>query len=159
MDQADRKILRALQENGRIANVDLARLCELAPSTTLDRVRRLEDRGIIRGYRATIEAESLGLGLQAMVMINLGRHQANPIEDFEAEIRAVPEVRACFHVTGRYDYLAHVVVRDIDHLRELVTRRLASIRGVEKEETFLVLSTPKADQGCPLELVPEDGPE
>ncbi len=159
MDQADRKILRALQENGRVANVDLARLCELAPSTTLDRVRRLEDRGVIRGYRANLDAEALGLGLQAMVMINLGRHQANPIEDFEAEIRAVPEVRACFHVTGRYDYLAHVVVRDIDHLRELVTRRLASIRGVEKEETFLVLSTPKADQGCPLDLVPEDRPE
>ena len=86
------------------------------------RVRRLEDRGLIRGYRASVDCGALGLGLQAMVMINLGRHQANPIEDFEAEIRAVPEVRACFHVTGRYDYLAHVVVRDIDHLRELVTR-------------------------------------
>jgi len=159
MDQADRTILRALQENGRIANVDLARLCELAPSTTLDRVRRLEDRGIIRGYRTSVDCGALGLGLQAMVMINLGRHQANPIEDFEAEIRAVPEVRACFHVTGRYDYLAHVVVRDIDHLRELVTRRIAAIRGVEKEETFLVLSTPKEDEGCPLELAPEDRPD
>ena len=92
-------------------------------------------------------------------MISLGRHQANPIESFESAVRGIPEARACFHLTGRYDYLVHVVVRDIDHLRELVTKRLAAIRGVEKEETFLVLSTPKEDAGYPITLIPPDGTE
>jgi len=157
MDQTDLRILAALQANGRIANIDLARASELAPSTTLERVRRLEERGVVRGYRALLDAPALGYGIQAMVMVNLGRHQALSIEDFEADIRAVAEVRACFHLTGRYDYLVHVVARDIDHLRELVTHRLAGIRGVEKQETFLVLATPKEDEGCPLDLVIENG--
>jgi DNA-binding Lrp family transcriptional regulator len=94
-----------------------------------------------------------------MVMISLGRHQANPIESFESAVRGIPEARACFHLTGRYDYLVHVVVRDIEHLRELVTKRLASIHGVEKEETFIVLSAPKEDTGYPITLIPPDGSE
>lgn len=156
MDQADLKILQALQANARISNLDLARACDLAPSTTLERVRKLEERGVIRGYRAAVDARALGFELQAMVMISLGRHQSNPIESFEAAVRGIPEARACFHLTGRYDYLVRVVVRDIEHLRELVTKRLAAIPGVEKEETFIVLSAPKEDEGQPLELIAAD---
>jgi Lrp/AsnC family leucine-responsive transcriptional regulator len=157
MDPIDRDIVAALQSNGRISNVELARLVDLAPSTTLERVRRLEERGVIRGYRALLDPQALGFGLQAMVMVNLGRHQAVPIEDFEAQIRAVPEVQSCYHLTGQYDYLLHVVARDIDHLRELVTQNLAAIRGVEKQETFLVLTTLKEDRGYSLDLL--DAPQ
>jgi len=153
MDPIDLNLLGVLQDNARVSNAELARANDLAPSTTLERVRRLEERGVIRGYRATLDPRSLGLGVQAMVMVNLGHHQVVSIEDFEAQIRAVPQVLACHHLTGRYDYLLHVVARDIDHLRELVTRRLAAIQGVDKQETFLVLSTPKADEGYPLELI------
>jgi len=153
MDRTDLRILTRLQANARTTNVELARDSELAPSTTLDRVRRLESEGVIRGYRTVLEPKALGLGVQAMVMVNLGHHQAVSIEDFEAQIRAVPQVTACYHLTGRYDYLLHVVARDIDHLRDLVTRTLAAIRGVDKQETFLVLSTPKTDQGYPLDLI------
>lgn len=153
MDPIDLRILRSLQANGRMTNIELARQSDLAPSTTLERVRRLEERGVIKGYRALLNAHAIGYGIEAMVMVNLGRHEALSIEDFEARIRAVPEVRASFHLAGRYDYLLHVVARDIDHLRELVTKNLAAIRGVEKQETFLVLSTLKEDEGCPLEPI------
>lgn len=151
MDAIDLKILAALQKNGRISNIDLSHVAELAPSSTLERVRRLEERGVIRGYRAMLDAQAIGYKIQAMVLINLDRHQAGPIDEFEALIRAVPNVKACYHLTGRYDYMLHVVVADIDHLRELVTRTIATIRGVEKQETFLVLSMPKEDAGFPLE--------
>jgi Lrp/AsnC family transcriptional regulator, leucine-responsive regulatory protein len=151
VDETDRKLLGALQANGRISNADLARLVDLAPSSTLDRVRKLEERGVIRGYRGVLDAPALGFQVQAMVLISLDRHQAGPIDEFEARVRAVPEVVACLHVTGRYDYMLHVVVRDIDHLRDLLTHGLGAIRGVEKQETFLVLSTVKDDQGLPLE--------
>ncbi len=150
MDDVDRKLLLSLQANGRISNADLARAVDLAPSSTLDRVRKLEERGLIRGYRALLDPTELGYHVQAMVLISLDRHQAGPIDEFEARVRAVPEVVTCLHVTGRYDYMLHVVLRDIDHLRNLLTHSLGAIRGVEKQETFLVLSTVKDDQGFPL---------
>jgi Lrp/AsnC family transcriptional regulator, leucine-responsive regulatory protein len=151
MDDVDRTLLVALQTNGRISNADLARAVDLAPSSTLERVRRLEERGLIRGYRAVLDPPALGYQVQAMVLISLDRHQAGPIDEFEARVRAVPEVVTCLHVTGRYDYVLHVVVRDIDHLRNLLTHVLGAIRGVEKQETFLVLSTVKEDLGLTLD--------
>jgi Lrp/AsnC family transcriptional regulator, leucine-responsive regulatory protein len=156
MDQIDLAIVAALQANGRMTNVELSRLVDLAPSSTLDRVRRLEEHGVIRGYRALLDPHALGYQVRAMVLINLDRHQVGPIDEFEAGMRAVPEVTACHHLTGRYDYLLQVVVRDIDHLRELVTHTLAATRGVEKQETFLVLSTVKEDAGYPLDAATEN---
>ncbi len=158
MDAADRSLLAALQSNGRSANVELARRCELAPSTTLERVRRLEERGVIRGYRAVLDPQALGYTVQALVLINLARHQVGSIDEFEDRVRAVREVKTCFHVTGQYDYLLHLVVRDIDHLRDLVTHTLASIRGVEKQETLLALSTPKVDEGYAIPTEPGEDP-
>ena len=149
MDALDLRIVAALQENGRISNAELARLVDLAPSTTLERVRRLEERCVIKGYRARLDPQAIGLPIQALVLINLRRHQALSIDDFEDRIRAVPEVLACHHLTGRYDYMLHVAVHDIEHLRHLVARSIAAIEGVEKQETFLVLSTVKEDTGFP----------
>jgi Lrp/AsnC family transcriptional regulator, leucine-responsive regulatory protein len=150
MDEIDRRLLAALQANARIANAELARQVDLAPSSTLERVRRLEERGLIQGYRAVLDPQALGYRVQAVVMISLAGHQAGPIDAFEAQVRALPEVSLCLNVTGRYDYLLHVAVRDIDHLRQLVTRDLAAIGGVQKQETFLVLATAKQDQGLDL---------
>ena len=151
MDTIDRNILKTLQENGRVTNVELARMNGLAPSSMLERVRRLEDKGIIKRYQAILDSKLLGYSIQAVVMINLNVHMAVHIDEFESKIRAVPEVRACYHVTGRYDYMAYVVVRDIDHLRQLVSTSLAEITGVEKQETFLTLSVVKEDEGYSLD--------
>jgi len=153
MDKTDAKLARILQAEGRVTNVELSRRSGLAPSTTLERVRRLEERGVIRGYRAELDPQALGYQIQAIVQINLNRHEPGVIDEFEEQVRAVPEVRACYNVTGHYDYILHVVVRDIDHLRDLVTNYLASLRGLEKQETFLVLSTVKEDQGYSLDAV------
>ena len=151
MDQTDRKILEALQRNGRMSNAELARDAGRAPSSMLERVRRLEERGIIRGYRADLDPRRLGYQVQAMVMINLARHQQTRIEDFEAGVAAIPEIKACYHVAGQYDYILHLTARDIDHLADLVKHRLSTLGGVEKQETFLVLSTVKEDRGYALQ--------
>ena len=158
MDDVDLTILAALQSNGRMTNAELARQVDLAPSSTLERVRRLEERGLIQGYRAVLDPQALGFHVQAVVLVNLAGHQSGPIDSFESQVRAVPEVKLCLHVTGRYDYLLHVVVRDIEHLRQLVTRDLAAIGGVQKQETFLVLSTAKQDQGYALNCLSETRP-
>jgi len=152
MDAIDQRLLLALQANARIPNAELARQVELAPSSTLERVRRLEERGIIQGYRAILDPKALGYQVQAVVMINLRGHQAERIDTFESQVRALPEVRLCLNVTGRYDYLLLVMARDIEHLRQLVTQELAAVAGVQRQETFLVLATAKEDQGfAPLE--------
>jgi len=132
MDAIDRKIISVLQEKGRVTNVELARMNDLAPSSMLERVRRLEEKGVITGYRAVLNPKELGYGIEAMVMVCLDRHQASGIEDFETGIRQVSEVKACYHLAGRYDYFLHVAVRDIEHLGDLIKHRLSAIGGVEK---------------------------
>ncbi len=147
MDRTDQTILKTLQRQGRMTNKELAGVCDLAPSSMLDRVRRLEERGVIKGYSATLDPKKMGYEVQAVLMINLDRHQAGPIDVFEERIRAIPEVTACHHITGRYDYMVNITARDIDHLGELVKHTLGGIAGLEKQETFLVLSTVKEDEG------------
>ncbi|MCP4679827.1 MAG: Lrp/AsnC family transcriptional regulator [Deltaproteobacteria bacterium] len=154
MDSTDRNIIELLQKQGRMTNVELARSNDLAPSSMLERVRRLEERGVIKNYQAILDPKALGYNVQAMVMISLDRHQAGPIDLFEEKIHSVPEVKTCYHLTGRYDYVVHLIVRDIDHLGEVVKHTLAGIVGVEKQETFLVLSTVKEDEGYSLDGIP-----
>lgn len=155
MDDLDLKTLIALQQNGRITNVDLARQLGIAPSTMLDRLRRLEEHGQIRGYRAIVDPKSVGLTLQGFLAVVLTGHEKASIRSFEDGIKQVPNVRACYHITGRFDYLLYMAARDLTHWGELVKERIASIDGIAKLESFLVLSEIKEDQGWPVE---EEGP-
>ncbi len=149
MNVLDRDILLALQRDGRQTNARLAERLGLSPSAMLERVRRLERDGVIRGYRADIAPEALGLGLQAFVAAELEAHSRDHIEGFERGIGRVLAVRACYHITGRFDYLLHVAVQDLEHLGRLIKTDIAAIPGVAKLETLLVLSAVKADAGWP----------
>ena len=154
MDQLDRKILSALQVGGRRRNADLAREFGVAPSTMLERIRRLEEKGHLKGYRALVDPKSLGLNVQALISITLGQHSSETIRPFEKGIRNIPHVRVCYHVSGRFDYLVHVAALDLDHLGRLVKEEIAALPGVGKSETFLVFSEVKEDQGWPVEVDP-----
>ncbi len=154
MDLLDRKILAALQIGGRRRNADLAREFGVAPSTMLERIRRLEEHGHLKGYRALVDPRSLGLSVQALISITLGQHSSTTIRPFEESIQNIPYVRVCYHVSGRFDYLAHVAAKDLDHLGRLVKEEIAALPGVGKSETFLVFSDIKEDQGWPVEVDP-----
>jgi len=151
MDALDRKILVALQQHGRKSNAELARQLGVAPTTMLERVRKLEENGLLRGYRAMIDPKSLGLTLQGFVAVILARHDERFIRDFEEGIKQVFNVRACYHITGRFDYLLHMTARDLAHWGKLVKEQIAGISGIAKLESFLVLSEIKEDQGWPVE--------
>ena len=153
MDQIDCKILSALQADARRKNADIARDLGLAPSSTLERVRRLEERGLFKGFRAIIDPEELGLTVQALVSITLSQHSTETIKPFEEAVRAIPYVLACYHVTGRFDYFLHIVAKNLKHLGILVKDHLADIKGVGTTETFLVFSEIKSNQGFPLEKI------
>jgi Lrp/AsnC family leucine-responsive transcriptional regulator len=151
MDRLDQRILGTLQASGRKKNADLARELEVAPSTMLERVRRLEGNNVVQGYRAIIDPEKLGLNVQAFVSINLYRHDAEYIRKFEEVLRCIPYVRACYHLSGRFDYLLHIAARDLTQLGELVKKEIASLPGCGKSETFLIFSEVKSDEGWPIE--------
>jgi Lrp/AsnC family leucine-responsive transcriptional regulator len=123
----------------------------LAPSTMLDRVKKLEDKGILKGYRAVVDPEKLGLKAQGFACISLDRHRVKDIELLEKEINKIPNVRACYHITGRFDYLLHVVAPDLGDLGTLIKEKLATIPGMGKIETFIVYTEVKPDQGWPID--------
>jgi Lrp/AsnC family leucine-responsive transcriptional regulator len=156
MDRLDQRLLKALQADGRRKNADIARELGVAPSTVLDRTRRLEERGHLRGFRAIVDPKSLGLSVQALISVTLGRHSAETIRPFERGVRGIPYVRACYHVSGRFDYILHVAAKDLEHLGHLVKKRIAAIPGVDKTESFLVFSEVKSDVGWPTELNDEE---
>ena len=149
MDALDRAIITELQADGRQTNASLAERVGLSASATLERVRRLVRDRMFRGYRADAAPVARGVGLQAFVAAELSSHSRGHIEDFERGILRISGVRACYHITGRFDYLVHVAVRDLDHLGALIKTDIAAIPGVDKLETLLVLTEVKADAGWP----------
>jgi Lrp/AsnC family leucine-responsive transcriptional regulator len=140
LDRYDRQILHVLQEDGRISNQDLADRIGLSPSPCLRRVRALEEVGLIRGYRALLDAKKLGLSLMALIHISMDRHTPDRFENFEAEIGAIPEVIECLLITGQdADYQLKTVVRDMDAYQELLLNRITRIPGVTGVHSSFVL--------------------
>ncbi len=151
MDEIDRSILKALQKNGRQKHNELARRLKIAQSTVSERVRRMENQGLIKGYQAIIDPPKLGYTVSAFISISLGRHEKKTIQSFEEELRAIPQIRACYHITGRYDYLLHVVAADLDGLGQLVKNVIAELPGHVNSETFVVFGNVKSDEGLPVD--------
>jgi Lrp/AsnC family transcriptional regulator, leucine-responsive regulatory protein len=156
MDALDLAILRALQQDGRRANADLAREFRVASSTILERVRSLEQRGVITGYRALIDPAAVGLGAQALISVTLAYDQIDAVDLFHQSVRGIPEVRACHGIAGRYDYIMDVVAKDIDHLRDCLNTTITTIPTPLKTETFIVLGEVKKDSGVPLDSIEVD---
>lgn len=159
MDKIDRYALKALQRDGRKKNTELAKETGLAPSTMLERVKKLEEKGILKGYRAVMDPEKLGLNAQGFACISLNRHNVKDIEKLETEIGKIPNVRACYHIAGRFDYLLHVVASNLNGLGDIVKDKLATIPGIAKIETFLVYSEVKPDGGWPIDAADNEEPQ
>ncbi len=151
MDEFDKRILKTLQMSGRKKNAELARELGVAPSTMLDRIRRLEECGIVRGYQATIDPNMLGLAIQGFISVTLDHHPTADLREFEEGVRKIHYVRACYNITGRFDYLLHVAVRDLNQLGTMIKTQIASLPGVSRSESFLVISEVKPDSGWPIE--------
>jgi Lrp/AsnC family leucine-responsive transcriptional regulator len=140
LDRFDRLILEHLQRDGRLANQDLADKIGLSPSPCLRRVRALEQRGFIVGYRAIVDARKLGLSLMALVHIALDRHTPERFANFEAKVRVLPEVLECLLIAGEEaDYVLKVVVRDMDGYQGLLLDKITRIEGVTGVRSSFVL--------------------
>jgi Lrp/AsnC family leucine-responsive transcriptional regulator len=113
LDAYDRRILSALQRDGRLTNVQLADEIGLSASPCLRRVRHLEEAGVIRGYQATLNADALGLGLTVFIGVKVDRHHEDEAQKFHQMVSALPEVISAYLVSGESDFLLHVVVPDL----------------------------------------------
>ena len=140
LDRIDRHLITLLQNNARTSNKELAAAVGVAPSTALERVRRLEADGVLSGYHARVDRPSLGLGLEALVGVVLRRHARPLVEAFQAHALALPEVVQVFHTTGASDFLVHVAVRDTQHLRTLALASFTERPEVARIETSLLFA-------------------
>lgn len=138
MDRIDNEILAALQNDGRMSNKELAAHVGLAPSSCLDRVRRLQDRGIITGFHAEVDPKSLGIALQAFVSVRLAQHSRETVEAFRDHLLTLSPVVAVYHVAGQDDFMVHVAVRDAEHLRNLTLDEFTTRAEVARIHTALV---------------------
>ena len=138
MDAVDRQLIQALRENGRASYAELGRLVGLSGPSVTDRINRLEQAGIIIGYRATVNPASLGLGVTALIGLQLS--DAADHEDVALRLRDLSEVEDCWFIAGDDSYMLKVRMADVDGLESIV-KRLSGTRGVARTRTTVVLST------------------
>lgn len=151
LDDVDKALLRALQTEGRLSNVQLARQISLSPPAAHARLRRLEEEGYLRQYTAIVDREKTGYDLLCFIHISLQMHQLTQVEKFREATRKMPEVLECHHITGEYDYLLKVVLKNRKDLERFVVDKLTPIPGVARIHTSLVLNEVKSTMALPLE--------
>lgn len=150
-DKIDLKIIKLLQENGRITNLQLSSNIGLSPAPTLERVRKLENAGYIKSYHALVDEELLGLGIKSFIQIQLDFHTHNAIPEFVEAIKNIPEVTECHHVTGQCDFILKVYVKDIKSYERLIMEKISKIPFVKTFQTMMIMSTSKKEPIVPME--------
>ena len=139
MDKIDRSILRGLQDNARISNVDLATLVGLSPSACLRRVSQLEKSGVIDGYHANLNAAKMGHDVLVLVHITLHGQSAEMMSDFEKAVTKISQVLACFLIAGENDYILRVAARDVNDFGRVHSTHLSALPHVLRMESNFVL--------------------
>ncbi len=157
MDRIDRAILEELQNDARLSNKQLAALVGLAPSSCLERVRRLERNHTLIGAHAEVNPAALGIGVQALIRVRLDRHLREPVEKFRFHLESLHEVLGYYHLTGQDDFLVHVAARDTAHLRDLTMDAFTTRPEVARIETSLLFETCR--KNVLPDLLPADAAE
>lgn len=150
LGRIDRRLLAALQADGRLTMAELAQRVALSTSPCWRRVRRLEEQGHVRGYHAALDAERLGYGVTAFVQVTLERHEQALGDRFEAALRDVPEIVSCHNVSGAYDYLLQVLARDLKSFGDFSRTVIRSLPGVKEMNSSFSLREVKRDAGVPV---------
>jgi DNA-binding Lrp family transcriptional regulator len=150
LDATDHKILEILQGNSNITNAQLAHEIGLSPAPTLERVKKLEQAGIIRSYHAVVDPATVGLGVSTFVMVSLKGHNRDNIEKFTKAIQNIKEVIECHHVTGAGDFILKIVCADIPSYQKLMLEEVTNIEVVDSMQSMVILSTFKESKVIPV---------
>lgn len=150
IDQIDRKILAAVQNDGRITSNELAARVGLSPSPCARRLRLLEESGVIKGYTAVIDQTRVGLPISAFASVKLERQREGELDRFAQAVARWPEVVDCYLMTGQRDYLLRIVVRDLGAYEQFLKDKLTRLDGVASIETSFALGQVKRSEALPL---------
>ena len=137
MDKTDYKILEILQKNGRISNTDLSNEVSLSPTPCLKRLRKLENNGIIKGYKAVLDAPKAGFNISSLVLIKMNDNTRESVNAFTAAVNKVSAITECYMTTGRIDYVARVYARDFVEYEAILRDDIARLPNIRDMETLL----------------------
>ncbi|BDS10058.1 Lrp/AsnC family transcriptional regulator [Aureispira anguillae] len=159
LDKIDLKILKILQANSKITNLDLSKKIGLSPAPTLERVKKLESSGIIKSYHAQVDPQVIGLSVKTFVLVSLAWQKENALENFIAKVAEIDEIVECYIITGEADFLMHLVCKDIPTYEQLLFKTLSKIEEIERLKTLMTLSTVKDSKVLPFDYdtVPFNG--
>ncbi|HJO71344.1 MAG TPA: Lrp/AsnC family transcriptional regulator [Rhodospirillales bacterium] len=157
LDRIDRRILKDLQERGRITNVELSRRAGISAPPCLRRVRALEEAGFIRGYHADVEPKALGFNVTVFAQVGLASQAETDLEAFEEMVGAWPEVRECNMLAGEVDFLLKVVAADWDAYQDFLTTRLTPAPNVSHVKSALSIRVSKSVPGVPIDVDAVEG--
>ena len=150
LDKIDKKILIILQRNAKITNSKLSKEIGLSPAPTLERVRKLESKGIISGYNAKLDMSKIGLGVSTFVMVTLKGHNKKNLVSFLDKIKDVNNVIECHHITGSADFILKVVSENIESYQELMLETVSEIEVTDSLQSMVILSTFKDSKVMPI---------
>lgn len=151
LDPINRKILNILQEDSSITNQELASRIGLAPASTLERVKKLENAGIIRSYVALVDEKKADKHIKAYIFVTMKEHSSGVMDSFNERIASLPEVMECCRLAGEKDYLLKVICDNIEDFELFTRERLTTIPGIDKTSSTIVLSTIVAKTALPLD--------
>jgi DNA-binding Lrp family transcriptional regulator len=152
LDRIDRKILSDLQESGRMTNVELAERAGISAPPCLRRVRALEEAGVIKGYHADIDANTLGFAVTVFAQVGLSTQSEVDLKKFEDLVRSWPLVRECYLVSGEADYILKIVAEDWDSYQKFLTSHLTTAPNVSHIKSALGIRVAKHKPGVPVDL-------
>lgn len=151
LDKIDLSILKILQENSKITNLELSKKIGLSPAPTLERVKKLEATNIIESYHAKVNAEKIGLNVRTFVLVSLAWNKENALENFLEKINKINEIVEGYIVTGDGDFLLKIITKDIPSYEQLLFKKLSQIEEVERLKTFMTLSKVKKTKLLPYD--------
>ena len=150
LDKIDKKILETLQADGRMKNSDLAKIINISPPPTAERVKKLEKNGYVKKYVALVDPIKVGITCFTYVEVTLVRHGKDAIERFMSSIVKLDEVMECHHITGGADFLLKIATRDIPTYEQFIIQTLTALPDVQHLKTLVVLSTLKQETKIPI---------
>lgn len=150
LTEPDRRILKKLQEDGRLSNTELSQSVNMSASHCWRRMRRLEQDGFIKNYRANLSLPALGLGVVAFVLVKIGVHTDDDAEAFGNAVQNVPQIVACYSITGSADFMLQIVAKDLEDYADLSAKVLRRLPGIKEVNSSLVLDEVKSFEGVPV---------
>lgn len=150
LDALDRKLLHHLQQDAKMTNKELSGKLNLSVTAVYERIKKLERTGVISQYVTLIDRKSVDMGFQVFCHVKLDKHAQEAIASFEEEVKKLDEILECFHVSGDYDYLLKVLVKDMEHFREFMVSKLTTLQHIGSTQSSFTISEVKSTTSITL---------